>query len=229
MDQPELGADEHEHALAGLRRLNIASGSARQIWREIALRTAVQPGGRLRVLDIASGGGDVDLSLWRRARRRQIKLEILGLDASATACRTAAALCAGAEGDITFTCRDVLASALPAGFDVAFCTLFLHHLAVADAQSLLAKMRAAAPLIVVSDLRRSTFGYALAHAACRLLSCSPIVHYDGPQSVANAFSLAEMRSLCDAAGLADATVRRSWPWRVLVVYSGGRRSAGGDS
>ena len=117
-------------------------------------------------------------------------------------------------------------TALPRGFDVVVCTLFLHHLAVAEAQTLLANMCEAAPLVVISDLRRCSVGYAIAHAACRLLTRSSIVHYDGPQSVANAFSLAEMRSLCRAAGLADAIVRPVWPWRIFVVHCRGGRRVG---
>jgi 2-polyprenyl-3-methyl-5-hydroxy-6-metoxy-1,4-benzoquinol methylase len=226
MDQAGLDVYEHSRALAGLRRLNLASGVARRLWQEIAAQSSMQPGGRLRVLDIASGGGDVALGLWMRARRRNIALEILGLDASHTACRTAAARCAPAKGEITFQCRDVLATALPTGFDVIVCTLFLHHLAVAEAQTLLANMRAAGPLMVLSDLRRCSVGYAIAHAACRMLTRSPIVHYDGPQSVASAFSLAEMRSLCQAAGLANAIVRPVWPWRILVVHRHCEHSVG---
>jgi len=226
MDQAGLDVYEHARALAGLRRLNLASGVARRLWQEIVARTSVQPGGRLRVLDIASGGGDVTLGLWTRARRRNIAMEILGLDASHTACSTAAARCARAKGEVTFQCRDVLSTALPTGFDIVICTLFLHHLAMADAQKLLSNMCAAAPLMVMSDLRRCSLGYAIAHAACRLLTRSPIVHYDGPQSVASAFSLVEMRGLCHAAGLADAIVRPVWPWRILVVHRQGERPVG---
>jgi SAM-dependent methyltransferase len=228
MDQAGLDIEEHSRALAGLRRLNLASGVTRRLWREIAARSRAQPGTRLRVLDIASGGGDVAFGLWQRARRCNIELEILGLDVSPTACRAAATRCAPAMGDITFQCRDVLGAPLPKSFDVVVCTLFLHHLNLVQAQSLLAKMGAAAPLIVISDLRRSAFGYAAAHAACRLLTRSPIVHYDGPQSVASAFSVNEMRGLCDAAGLADAIVRPVFPWRILVVYYQGERRMGED-
>jgi 2-polyprenyl-3-methyl-5-hydroxy-6-metoxy-1,4-benzoquinol methylase len=229
MDQAGLDVAEHARALAGLRRLNLASGVARRVWREIAARSSVAPGARLRVLDIASGGGDVAWGVWTRAQRCNIALEILGLDASQTACRTAAARCAEAKGEITFQCRDVVATALPTGFDVVICTLFLHHLALAEAQKLLVNMRAAAPLVVISDLRRCSVGYAIAQAACRMLTRSPIVHYDGPQSVASAFSLAEMRNLCQAAGLANAIVRPVWPWRILVIHRHGERLVGDDA
>jgi 2-polyprenyl-3-methyl-5-hydroxy-6-metoxy-1,4-benzoquinol methylase len=217
MDQPQLDSAEHERALRGLERLNLASRVAARFWREIEDRLGPAPHQVIRLLDIASGGGDVPLSLWRRARRRGVTLEILGVDKSETACHHAAKRAAGAAGQIKFQQHEVVHAALPAGFDIVTCSLFLHHLPAGDVIDLLKRMSSAAPLLLVSDLRRNLRGYALAQAACRLLTRSPIVHADGPQSVANAFSLAEMRQLCHDAELHDATVTRTWPCRMLIV------------
>ena len=64
MDQPELDAIEHGRALAGLARINALSGSARILWpslRDLARRKRTDG---LRVLDVASGAGDVPIRLW---------------------------------------------------------------------------------------------------------------------------------------------------------------------
>jgi len=98
-------------------------------------------------------------------------------------------------------------------------TLFLHHLDNDHAIALLTAMKDAGRLVIVSDLRRSAIGHLVAQAACHLATRSPIVHHDGPQSVANAFTVTEMRALCAAAGSANARVRRAWPWRLLAVSS----------
>jgi 2-polyprenyl-3-methyl-5-hydroxy-6-metoxy-1,4-benzoquinol methylase len=121
------------------------------------------------------------------------------------------------EASIIFQCTDAVRSPLPSGFDVVMSSLFLHHLSRQDAVTLLAKMGEAGRLLVVSDLRRSNIGYAVAHAACRMVTRSPIVRYDGPQSVANAFSVSEAAALCDEAGLSGAIVRRAWPWRLMIT------------
>lgn len=221
MDRPGLGANEHHRALRGLGRLNAASGVCRQLWGCLSAVAAREVGRPLRVLDIASGGGDVAWGLWNLARRYGIDLEILGMDVSAAACEYARARCQAAKRAIAFQQADVTRQSLPAGFDVATCSLFLHHLTFGDAADLLRRMAAAARTVVVSDLRRSTAGYVLAHAACRTLTRSPVVRYDGPQSVANAFSFQEMQSLCAAAGLSDAVVRTAWPCRLTIVRHGG--------
>jgi hypothetical protein len=59
----------------------------------------------------------------------------------------------------------------------------------------------------------------VAYAACRLVTSSRVVRHDGPQSVANAFTLPEMRAMCMAAGLGDVIVRRAWPWRMMVIHN----------
>jgi 2-polyprenyl-3-methyl-5-hydroxy-6-metoxy-1,4-benzoquinol methylase len=217
MDQPQLGAAEHIQALRGLRRLNLASGVAATLWREINRRLRPASGKPLRLLDIASGGGDVPLSLWARAQKRCVQLEILGLDKSSTACDFAAARAQRDHANVTFQQHDVLNQSIPGGFDIVTCSLFLHHLEPGEVVRLLSNLAAAAQLIVVSDLRRNLRGYVLAHAASWLLTTSRVVHADAPQSVANAFSIAEMRRLCHEAGLHDAMIRKTWPCRMLIV------------
>jgi 2-polyprenyl-3-methyl-5-hydroxy-6-metoxy-1,4-benzoquinol methylase len=222
MDDPHIERSEHHQALNGLRRLNRASGIGRQMWQEIVSSRCVARGDRLRVLDVASGGGDVPLELWKRAQARRIQLQLLGVDVSAEACEYARQRCKEAGDVISFRQLDVTRDPLPTGFDVVTCSLFLHHLTFAQASRLLGEMAAAGRLMLVSDLRRSAAGYALAHIACRVLTRSPIVHFDGPRSVANAFSVHEMRELCRAAGLAGAAVRlrARWPCRLMVIHQG---------
>ncbi|MCC6493624.1 MAG: methyltransferase domain-containing protein [Pirellulales bacterium] len=218
MDQADLDEREHGRALKGLARINVASRTCQQFWRYIDEFARRRVRGAVRILDVASGGGDVAFGLWKIARRRGVALQIVGLDLSPTACRFAAERCRRAEPAIEFHAADVIRDELPGGFDVAMSALFLHHLSERDCVTVLRKLAAAAPLVLASDLRRSTAGYLLAHVACRALSRSPIVHFDGPQSVRNAYSLEEMKSLCAAAGLPHATVRPAWPCRLVVRH-----------
>ncbi|HYO26144.1 MAG TPA: methyltransferase domain-containing protein, partial [Lacipirellulaceae bacterium] len=147
MDSPALDPRHHADALTGLARLNALSGAARRLWRQIALHARVQPGERLRVVDVASGGGDLAWGLWTQARRAGVALEIRGIDVSSTACAFAARRCRAAGAAIRFERADALADPIP-GADVAISSLFLHHLPHEQAAALLGKMAAAAPLVV---------------------------------------------------------------------------------
>src|SRR4051812_16002225 len=128
MDQFNTPKSEHVKALKGLRRLNVASGVSRQLWRQIATYCGVLPGGRLRVLDVACGGGDVAMNIWKRARRQGITLDLVGLDRSSTACEQASQQCRAGGASMEFVCTDAVQSPLPSGFDVVMSSLFLHHL-----------------------------------------------------------------------------------------------------
>ena len=93
------------------------------------------------------------------------------------------------------------------------------HLDDEAAVDLLSRMgRASRQLVLINDLIRSPLGYGLAWVGCRLLSRSPIVHFDGPVSVQGAFRLPEVRDLAARAGLDGAVIRRSWPERYLLCW-----------
>ena len=108
-------------------------------------------------------------------------------------------------------------------FDIVYCTLLLHHFSDADAIRILAAMkRLARHAVLVDDLQRTRFGWLLAVAGCHLLSRSPVVHFDGPQSVRAAFTCAEARGLAAAAGWGVAKLRRHWPERYLLSWEAGQ-------
>jgi 2-polyprenyl-3-methyl-5-hydroxy-6-metoxy-1,4-benzoquinol methylase len=222
MDQPGLEAAVHQQALRGLRRTNAWSRTTGVLWRgQREAGVFSRPSRPIRLLDIASGGGDVAMGLAQMARRHGIALEAHGCDVSATAVAhaTAAAQRAKLSG-VEFFEWNALGGELPSGYDVVMCTLFLHHLAEDDAVQLLRRMRAAArACVLVDDLVRTRLGYVLAWGGARLLTRSRIVHIDGPLSVRSAFSLGEARSLAERAGLTGAVFRRHWPQRFLLTWN----------
>lgn len=222
MDDADLDPLLHEQALAGLRRLNQFSGSTGIVWSKISrLARQSRRTNELRVLDIGCGGGDIAVAVARRARRAGLQVHVDGADISPVAVRHSRELAqrAGAS-NVGFFELDVLGGPVPTGYDVIMCSLFLHHLSEADAVELLRKMaEAARQAVLVNDLRRTRMGYTLAWLGCRLLSRSPIVHVDGPRSVAGAFSIAEIRTMAEQGGLAGASITQHWPQRFLLTWS----------
>jgi len=219
MDRPELDQRLHEQALTGLARLNWLSGSVGLVWPPIA-GLASQLRRPLSVLDLATGGGDVPLGLWRRARRVGLDLEICGADVSPRAVEFARTRARHAGAGVRFIELNALDDELPRNFDVVVCSLFLHHLDDAGAVTLLAKMAASARhLVLVNDLVRSRLGWMAVYFATRLLTTSSVVWVDGPRSVRAAFTLEEARDLARAAGLAGCNVSRRWPCRMLLEWT----------
>lgn len=214
MDDPALDPAEHRRALAGLARLNRVSDSAGVLWP--ALRALARGGAPVRVLDVATGSGDVPRALAARAARAGLtNLSFTGCDLSPTAVEAAARAAPG----LTFFAHDAVRDPLPPGYDAVTCSLFLHHLSAAEAETVLGRMAAAANrLVLVNDLDRSRFSYLAVWAACHLLTRSPVVRCDGPASVRSAFTAEEAVALAGRAGLAGATARRRFPCRFLLKW-----------
>jgi 2-polyprenyl-3-methyl-5-hydroxy-6-metoxy-1,4-benzoquinol methylase len=218
MDQPDLDPQRHLLALRGLARINFISGSARILWPELAL-AAKNSAAPLRVLDIATGAGDVPIRLWQRAKRAGLPITFAGCDLSSTALQHARHAAGLAGADIQFFEQDILKNGIPAGFDVITCSLFLHHLDDAEIIPVLRSMRqAAGRLVLINDLSRSRFGYLLAWFGSRILSRSDVVHVDGPLSVRAAFTPEEALLLAEEGGMTGAKVVRRWPCRFLLSW-----------
>lgn len=218
MDDPALDAAQHDRALAGLARINRLSRSSAILWR--ALRPLAQRSANpLRVLDVATGAGDVPIGLWRRATAAGVRLDLSACDISAQALRHAAARAARYQSPIRFFEWNAVEKPLETDYDVVMCSLFLHHLDEPSAISLLRNLAAAARTsVLVNDLRRCRRGLALAYLGTQLLSRSPVVHVDGPRSVRGAFEGHEALELAERAGLSGATVEHRWPFRFLLQW-----------
>lgn len=219
MDQPDLAPARHFQALRGLERINRWSGSARLLWRPILAHAAKHSALPTRLLDVATGGGDIPIRLWNYARRAGLPLEIAGCDRSPYAVDYARRRAQACGADVHFFAWDVLHNGLPGLYDIVTSSLFLHHLEEAQAVALLQSMaEAAQQLLLINDLVRSGAGYALAYLGTRFLSASDVVHTDGPRSVEGAFTVEELRALAQKAGLEGARVTRYWPCRMLLEW-----------
>lgn len=219
MDDPALGAAEHDRALAGLARLNAWSGSRWLLWREIAAhaREARSRGGRLTVIDVACGSADGPIAMASRAQRDGLPVQWILCDASSHALTVAAARARASGVEVGTVVADLVSAPLPVTGDLVTCSLFIHHCDPEAAVAAMRHMRDAARVAVgITDLDRTRTGLALAWLGSRVLSRSAIVHFDATASVRAAFSRSEAAALAQAAGLHGATVEPALPerWRL---------------
>jgi 2-polyprenyl-3-methyl-5-hydroxy-6-metoxy-1,4-benzoquinol methylase len=222
MDAPNLPKAEHDWALRGLARLNRISRADLMLWRFLAPRLASLPsGGVLRILDVATGSGDVPIRLSQRARHRfpNAKIQWAVCDASDHALETATRRAHAINLQLQAHRLDVTTDPLPE-HDVTICGLFLHHLESLQVVELLGRMAAAATTgIIISDLQRTRTGLFLANVAGRCFSRSPIVHSDAPASVRAAFTHQELADIASRAGLETSRITRVFPERMILDWS----------
>ncbi len=219
MDDPALKAAEHRRALRGLARVNAISRSAHYVWRGLVPLLRGIVGREARVLDLASGGGDVTCGLQRIADGANAAVRFDGCDISRLAVDTASQAAALQGLGCKFIEHDLSSGALPSGYDAMVCTLFLHHLETDAVADLLGRMADACGAVVVDDLRRSRLGEAAAWLGTRGLSRSRVVHVDGPRSVRAAFTPGELRALAERAGMRGTTISRHFPFRMQMTWS----------
>jgi SAM-dependent methyltransferase len=220
MDDPALDPVEHALALKGLQRINRFSRSVQILLQPILrlARTHSSPE-PLRILDLATGSGDLPVALSLAAARAGVRADIHAVDKSETAIRIAREHALARGAPVTFSTTDLFSDELPNDFDVVTCSLFLHHLDPEPAVELLRKMgRAAKRAALVNDLERGHLGFALAYVGTRLLSSSHVVRIDGPRSVCGAYTRGEARTLAVAAGWRDCRVSGCWPCRFLLEW-----------
>lgn len=217
MDDPGLEPALHAEALDALARINRVSLTERRLADEV-LRVAARRTGPVRVLDVGCGDAAVLVEAVRRVGRRGVVVEPHGCDMSPVALDHAQDRAEHAGISLRLSRLDVTTDPLPGGFDIATCSLFLHHLDESDAARLLSAMAEAARVVLVQDLRRTRAGLVLAWLGVRLLSRSPVARVDGSRSVRAAFSLDEAAGLARRAGLEGASVRRAWPQRFTIRW-----------
>lgn len=219
MDAADVDPTEHRRALAGLRRINTLSGAARTIATPIIAFARDHKLERLRILDVASGDGDVPIRLALALRARSIEADLTLFDQSDVGLAEARDCAAAVRVSLQTFTGNAFAALPMQDYDVVTCSLFLHHLDREQCVAALSQMKAASRgLIVVSDLRRCCAGLFAAQIGCRLLSRSRLVHHDGPASVRGAWTPEELHDLARHAGLDGASIRRCFPWRMLLTH-----------
>ncbi len=198
MDLAQPVSAELEKDLANLESLNRHFGSHRVVCR--FLEMWFRPGGNYRVLDLATGAGDIPRLIVQWARARGVTVQVEAVDANPATLEIARKASADFP-EITWTRGNILECAAGGGFDLVNCSLALHHFSEQDAVRLLRNARRAANRwVLVSDLERhwmTTVGVWLLTA---LIYRDPMTRYDGRLSARRAFSYTEMRGLAEAAG-----------------------------
>lgn len=225
MDAPGVDAAELEHGLADLRGVNRWLGGTSTALGAILPLVRRLKGREVRVLDVATGSGDLPLALSRRARASGVRVRIVATDFHE---RTLAAARAHTAADPNVRVQFADALSLPfedGAFDLAMCHTALHHFDEPDAIRVLREMNRVARFgVVVTDLYRSR----PALLGARLLAATvwrhhPVTRHDGPHSVEAAFTPRELEALAAAAGMEGARVHTRPVFRAALVVD---RTAG---
>ncbi|MDF2560438.1 MAG: hypothetical protein K0R99_1884 [Microbacterium sp.] len=191
------------------------------------IRPRAERAGRLRILDIGAGGGDLCRLLAGRLRHDGFDVEITALDADERAIRWASAHDHGAG--IRYRCA-LTTELVDAGdtYDVVLSNHVLHHLDHDEFQTVLGdSTRLVAPGGLVShhDIARSRAAHALFAAATwpisRTLLADSFIREDGLISIRRSYTVDELAAIAPTGW----TVRGGVPSRLELRWEQGSARA----
>lgn len=222
MDRPDAPPTELRRSLADLRAVNRWLGGTRTLLGLVAPLLRSVPERPIRVLDVATGSGDIPVALARRASRLGERIEVVAADLHPGALAAAREVTGGYASIRVMPADATRLPFAPGSFHVAICCTALHHFEEEAAVEVLRELRRVSTHgVVVLDLRRS----AVALAGVRLLASTlwrghPITRHDGPVSVRAAFTPDEMHRLAARAGYRRPIVRTHSLIRLSLTEAG---------
>ncbi len=198
MDRPQPVSTELETDLRNLRALNRWFGSYALV--ENFLRRWIRRGDNMRIVDLATGSGDIPRLIVEHARKVGAEVSVHAVDRQSSTLEIARGLSAQYP-EIDFEFADILNFRGGEVYDLVLCSLALHHFSDDDAVRVLQRCRELSrKFVLVSDLRRrwlATVGVYLLTAA---IFREPMTRTDGRLSAARAFSFHELDALAERAG-----------------------------
>src|SRR5215211_7047659 len=199
MDRRQPVSLELDHDLERLRQLNRWFGSYHVV--STFMRRWIASGAKMRVVDLATGSGDIPRLLVDHARKIGAQIEIDAVDQQPATLEIARSLSADYP-EISYHIANILEWDCAYGYDVALCSLVLHHFSDDDAVKLLRQCGALSKrFVLVSDLRRGFLLKAGVYVLTAVFFREPMTRFDARLSAQRAFSFSEMGEL---------TIRAAW-------------------
>jgi 2-polyprenyl-3-methyl-5-hydroxy-6-metoxy-1,4-benzoquinol methylase len=219
MDDLTLSGEELRRNLDELEVINHWLGGHKVVLDALNKLVARQQNQPLRIADIGCGGGDTLKSIARWARRRQIAVELTGVDANDFMVQYARHRCA-AYPEIEIEQQDVFSEEFARQpYDIVVCSLFCHHFTNVQLVQMLRQLYSQAQLaVIVNDLHRHWLAYYAIKYITAAFSRSHLVKNDAPLSVWRAFRRKELQQLVEQTGVPTYSLRWMWAfrWQLLL-------------
>lgn len=213
MDDPNLPPAVYAQVLKDLSRVNTITLARRPTLAFLGrLPASATP---LRILDVGFGNGDMLRQIAKFAQKRQIPVQLIGIDLNPKSAQVAEAQTpkSMAIRYLTGDYEDLRGH----GFDVILSSLVAHHMTHDALIAFLRFMEAEANRgWLINDLHRHGLAWLGYPWLARLMGCHRIVREDGQLSIARAFRPHEWPPLLAAAGISGARVMRVFPFRLCV-------------
>jgi ubiquinone/menaquinone biosynthesis C-methylase UbiE len=226
LDKGDYSPEEYEGCIVELQRVNQYLGDASALRRSLLAEIERAGLRSFSMLDVGAGSGELLRVAAAWANRRGIRARLVGLELNA---RSATVILkeSKASDSISAVRGDALQLPFDDGqFDYAMCSLFTHHFEDEGVLQILRELRRVARRrILVIDLHRHALAYFLYTTLGRLFLQNRLIREDGALSILRSFRPAELHHLAERAGLSNISVRRRFPFRLVLSADGLKQTA----
>jgi SAM-dependent methyltransferase len=215
MDAADLPEADYAALLVDLSQVNALTMAARPTLAFLS-RIATK-GGRLKMLDVGFGHGDMLRRIAHWAGRNDIEVDLVGIDLNPRSAEVARASTDPALR-IDYRAGDY-ADLAGRGWDAIVSSLVAHHMTHDQLIAFVCFMESeAAKGWLINDLHRHRLAHFGFPWLARTMGWHRIVREDGSLSIARAYRPAEWPPLLAEAGIpvGAATVKRVFPFRLCV-------------
>lgn len=168
----------------------------------------------ITILDVGCGNGAMLRTLAAYGSEQGIRFRLIGLDANNFTITHAQSLSVQYP-NISYRCEDVFGPTFEElHYDIAVCTLTLHHFKDAEIIKVVDVFQQKARLgIVINDLHRSALSYRLFAALCFVFRLNTMSKEDGLVSILRGFKKKELIAFSTQLQLKEYSIQWKWAFR----------------
>lgn len=166
------------------------------------------------IVDIGCGNGDMCRAVADFGKEKGIHITILGIDANEYTIRHARKLSV-AYPTVSYAVMNVFEDTFARlDYDIALCTLTLHHFADEQILALMRLLTDRAKLgVVINDLHRSALAYRLFQLICFLFRLNKLSKDDGLISILRGFKKRDLEAFSRQLQLPSYQINWRWAFR----------------
>ena len=174
----------------------------------------------ISIVDLGCGNGDMLRVLANFARKQNLKFNLIGIDANAYTINVARKMSAEFS-NIDYLSEDIFSPEFDVmQYDIALCTLTLHHFHEEELLNLLGTLNKNAAIgIVINDLQRSAIAYRLFQFVSFVFRLKRMPKEDGLTSILRGFKKNELINFSEKLNLTNYKICWKWAFRYQWIIS----------
>ena len=215
MDDFDMEGDELRDALDKIAVINQWLGGNKITIDGIRKLIEKQPKDKpISIVDVGCGNGDMCRAIARFAKETGRPITVIGVDANLYTTNYAKTLSADFP-NISYAVVNVFDDSFSElTYDIAVCTLTLHHFTDDDILALMRLLANEATYgVVINDLHRSALAYRLFQLICFVFRLNPMSKADGLTSILRGFKRPELEHFSKQLAVKKYSITWRWAFR----------------